>query len=281
MERAKDEDELKECIHDVTRIMMKEPSLIEIKEKIMIAGDTHGDLVVTKAIVKQFFDKGFHYLVFLGDYIDRHPPDTDSSIPNMNYLIFLKREFPEKIILLKGNHETNYAMPCYPYTFREEVENVYPGMHENYVELFKNMPLMVLSNKIFAAHGGILKGFNLHALKNTDKNDIYAIESLVWSDPVISKNFRGAGFPYSREDLQKFLAGVNANVFIKGHDYTTLGMAIYGGICLTIFSSRRYKGMGNGGMLLAEIEGNVKSIDDIEVEDYSTGEWKKYDIRVI
>jgi len=272
---------LEECLEDVKEIMEKEASLVEIDGKVMIAGDTHGDLKVTKAIVERFFEKEFDYLVFLGDYVDRAPSDVGSSLPNINYLLFLKRDFPKEIILLKGNHEANYAIPCYPYEFKKEVEDVYPGIHERYVEVFKNMPLMVLSNKVFASHGGILKGFGLEELKKVNKNDLHAIESLTWSDPDFSQIFRGIGFPYGREDVKEFLNDIGANLFIKGHDYSTNGMAIYGGLCLTIFSSRRYKNMGNGGVLIAEIEGEVENIKDAKVRDYSSGKWKDYVIEIV
>ncbi|RLF45725.1 MAG: hypothetical protein DRN17_01985 [Thermoplasmata archaeon] len=280
MERQ-DNHELEECLEDVREIMEKEPPLVEFNGKVMIAGDTHGDLKVTKAIAERFFEREFDYLVFLGDYIDRAPPDIGSSVPNINYLLFLKRDFPENIILLKGNHEANYAIPCYPYEFEKEVEKVYPGMHEKYVEVFKNMPLMVLSNKIFASHGGILKGFGLKKLREADKNDLHAIESLTWSDPDFSQIFRGIGIPYGRKDLEEFLDGIGASVLIKGHDYSTNGMAIYGGLCLTIFSSRRYKNTGKGGILIAEIESEAKSIKDIKVMDYSTGRWRDYTAEIV
>ena len=272
---------LEECLEDVKEIMEKEASLVEIDGKVMIAGDTHGDLKVTKAIAERFFEKEFDYLVFLGDYVDRAPSDVGSSLPNINYLLFLKRDFPKEIILLKGNHEANYAIPCYPYEFKKEVEDIYPGIHERYVEVFKNMPLMVLSNKVFASHGGILKGFGLEELKKVNKNDLHAIESLTWSDPDFSQIFRGIGFPYGREDVKEFLNDIGANLFIKGHDYSTNGMAIYGGLCLTIFSSRRYKNMGNGGVLIAEIEGEVENIKDAKVRDYSSGKWKDYVIEIV
>lgn len=269
------------CLDETKKIMEKEPSLVEIDGKIMVAGDTHGDLVVTKAIAKRFFEKEFDYLIFLGDYIDRAPADVGSSIFNINYLLFLKKDFPENIILLKGNHEANYAIPCHPYGFKKEVEDAYPGMHEKYVEVFREMPLMVLSNRVFAAHGGILKGHGIQMLREVDKDDLHAIESLTWSDPDVSQIFRGIGFPYSRKDVEEFLDGVKANLFIKGHDYSTNGMTIYGGKCLTIFSSRRYEKAGNGGVLVAEIENKVGSIKDVKVMDYSTGMWKDYAVGML
>jgi len=82
-------------------------------------GDTHGDFETTKAIVKKFLNNMDH-LVFLGDYIDRSPTKW-GSIYNITYLMLLKLLYPRKIILLKGNHECNYLIPCYPYEFEKEI----------------------------------------------------------------------------------------------------------------------------------------------------------------
>ena len=113
-------------------------------------------------------------------------------------------------------------------------------------------------------------------LRKVGKNDKMAIEALVWSDPVISFTFRGAGFPFNRDDLIEFLNGIKAEVFIKSHDYNTLGFSIYKDKCLTIFSSSMYKEMGNGGILVAKTEKSINSASDLILEDFSNGKWTKY-----
>ena len=272
-----DEKEIEECLERVNLILEKEKALVELKDNIAFVGDTHGDFETTKAIVKRFFD--VNHLVFLGDYIDRSPMKW-GSIYNITYLLLLKCRYPEKIILLKGNHECNYVIPCFPYEFEGELIQRFGSsdLHEKYAGVFSSMPLMVLTNNVFAAHGGILKEADLVQLRKTGKNDLGAIESLVWSDPVVSPTFRGAGNPFNEEDLTKFLDEIKARVFIRGHDYNTLGISIYGDRCLTIFSSRRYKEMGNKGILAARVENEVSRVKDLIVEYFSTGKWMKYEI---
>ncbi len=262
-----------ENIRKVTKIMSSEPAFLKLKGKIMVAGDTHGDVVVSKEIVKKFFDEKFDYLVFLGDYVDRAPPDVGSSLPNIDFLLEMKLEYPEKIFLLKGNHEANYAIPCFPHEFIYEAGERY----EYYVNAFKEMPLAGILNNVFVAHGGILQTGELDRL---DKNDVEAIEMLTWSDPAIANLYRGAGMPFNDKDLREFLEEIEAEAFIRGHDYNMNGMVVYEK-CLTIFSSRLYKDAGNKGILIAKICRNVNDVKDIEVEDFYSGEWKKYKIRNI
>jgi len=255
-------------LHRVREAISREPAILTLKGAILVAGDTHGDAVVSKAVVKKFFDEGLDHLVFLGDYIDRAPADMGSSLPNMDFLLEEKLRHPEGIFLLKGNHEAVYAIPCHPHEFREEAGEQY----EAYLDVFREMPLAAMLNNVFAAHGGIVKGKNLHEI---GKNDVDALEALTWSDPVVAEMYRGAGTPFDEEDLNEFLGRIGARAFIRGHDYNMNGVIVYHR-CLTIFSSRRYRNMGNGGILVAKIDGKIDHIDDIEIEEFRRGEWRHY-----
>lgn len=271
------ENEIEKCLDKIIPILKKEPTLIETEGKVGFIGDTHGDFETTKSVIKRFFD--LDHLVFLGDYIDR-APSLYGSIFNITFLLLLKYSFPEKIVLLKGNHECNYIIPCFPYEFEAEIIKRFGSskLHEKYVEVFSSMPLMDLTNNVFISHGGIIKEADLDYLRKIGKNDKNAIEALVWSEPVISQTFRGAGDPFNEKDLINFLDNINAKVFIRGHDYNTLGFSIYKDKCLTIFSSRIYQEMGNGGILVARAEKKVNKTSDLIIEDFSTGKWLKYKV---
>jgi hypothetical protein len=105
-----------------------------------------------------------------------------------------------------------------------------------------------------------------------------ALVSLVWSDPVIAHTNRGIGDPFDENELVSFLDAVHTNVLIRGHDYDTLGFSIYGDRCLTIFSSREYKDMGNGGILVACAEKEISHATELVVEDFSSGRWRRYQV---
>ncbi|MBC7081703.1 MAG: serine/threonine protein phosphatase [Thermoplasmatales archaeon] len=252
-------------------IMAEEPALLRLHDKIMVAGDTHGDVVVAREIVKRFYEEKFDFLVFLGDYVDRRPPDVSAS-ENIDFLLGEKCRNPDKIFLLKGNHEANYAIPCYPNDFEIEMGEKYG----EYVKVFREMPIAGLLNNVFVSHGGIIKGKEIERLS---KNDFDDIEALTWSDPEIANIYRGAGITYDENDLNDFLEKINARAFIRGHDYNLNGTIVYNK-CLTIFSSRLYKNEGNKGILIAKIYGDIEHIEEIEIEDFST-QWRKYKARKI
>ena len=74
--------------------------------KILALGDTHGrDL--WKEIVKT---ESFDVCVFMGDYFDSFDLDADTQIQNFKDIIAYKKQNPQSVILLTGNHELHYML---------------------------------------------------------------------------------------------------------------------------------------------------------------------------
>lgn len=69
--------------------------------KIIVIGDIHGR-TIWKDIVKQEFD----LCIFLGDYVDSHYGITaEEQEKNLLEILDFKENNPNKVILLRGNHE--------------------------------------------------------------------------------------------------------------------------------------------------------------------------------
>ena len=270
--------DIENMLRAVHPVFQEEPALLELDGSVVFVGDLHGDFPTAKAVLQRFLP--CDHVVFLGDYIDREPVRW-GSICTLVYLLALKCCFPRKIILLKGNHECQYLIPCWPYEFEEELVERFGSseLHQRFVEVFSMMPLMVRAHRVFAAHGGIVKGADVRVLQHLDKNEVAAVESLVWSDPACSLTYRGRGDHFDAQELHRFLEAVHAKVFVRGHDYTTLGFSIYDDQCLTIFSSQRYKEEGNGGILVAQVDHEVARVQDLCVEDFSSGQWLPYTVK--
>ena len=203
---------LDDVLDRVEKILENEDKLIQIpKGRVYILGDTHGNIDLTLHALKHLFpfDKDNHNqeshtvfdkIVFLGDFIDRGP----YSVENVNLLMSLKAEYPEKIILIRGNHETR-EINC-RFDFYEKVLHRYGiKTFERYNTIFSKLPLAILTwNNIFGVHGGIPEGlekiYQLNDLKDEiDPEDAITVQ-LLWNDPVekdgwFYNNFRGK---YSR-----------------------------------------------------------------------------------
>lgn len=265
-------DEIIKIFRETTEILKKDAPLVRFplsEGEAKFIGDTHGDFSTTKYIVREFLkDRENQYLIFLGDYIDREP-EPEGSFFNLLYLCLLKINFPEKVFLLKGNHEANYAVECFPYEFDQELVDIFGSygfkVHEEAVNVFREMPLMIQTqNGVIAAHGG----FPLRGQQVNDKSKKDLIIDILWADPAISPTFRGYGIPkFTEEELLNFLNSVNASCFIRGHDYNVGGKIIYSNRCITVFTSRRYA--LHAGITLAKVDLSKKIRDarDIVLED--------------
>jgi hypothetical protein len=78
--------------------------------KIVALGDTHGRDIWKKIVkVEEDFDK----FIFVGDYFDsREDIDASTQIKNFKEILTFKKENPDKVILIIGNHDFHYLKGC-------------------------------------------------------------------------------------------------------------------------------------------------------------------------
>ncbi|MEM1511357.1 MAG: metallophosphoesterase [Candidatus Jordarchaeales archaeon] len=242
------EGEVKELIHEASKAMEGEAPYLEAEgERVIFVGDTHGDLPSTIAAVKKFFSSKYDLLVFLGDYVDR----GSEQVGNMNYVLSLKLEYPDRVILLRGNHETPLANQYYG--FIEAVSRKYsPSLYEAYVSIFSLLPYACLLNEeILCLHGGIAKELErlsqLRILpREEDVSDPVAFQVL-WNDPQegirgFSPSPRGPGIYVFGEDVFTDFADRNGvEVMVRAHEAFPQGFKWYfKSRVLSLFSAANY-----------------------------------------
>ena len=73
--------------------------------KILVLGDIHGRTIWKDIIEKENPDK----IIFLGDYVSTHDNiSADQQLSNLNNILNYKEESSDKVILLRGNHDTQH-----------------------------------------------------------------------------------------------------------------------------------------------------------------------------
>lgn len=87
--------------------------------KVLIVGDVHGRSFWIEP-VKKTLEETDAKIVFLGDYVDGYPEEWDNkeedfnlgehTINVLNNIIDLKYKYPDRIILLIGNHDGGYCI---------------------------------------------------------------------------------------------------------------------------------------------------------------------------
>jgi predicted MPP superfamily phosphohydrolase len=77
-------------------------------KRILVISDLHGE-PYWKAVWQEF-PEDYYRIVFLSDYMDSDTRTTREIIENMKKIISFQKAYPEKVILLLGNHDVQYLI---------------------------------------------------------------------------------------------------------------------------------------------------------------------------
>jgi protein phosphatase len=241
-------EELEPYLAKSKEIFQSRGPLIEVgeKERVVVVGDTHTAVDVTAYVFSAYWGKA-DLIVFLGDYVDR----GETGVENLYLILGKMLQDPEKVIVLRGNHES--PMTNYYYGFYDEVSGSYgEEKYQDFVDLFSSMPYAALVNDFLMVHGGIardlrsveeIKSLPLH---DRDPSNQVALE-ILWNDPrdMISgfvPSARGPGIFYFGYDVtQDFLERNGLRGIIRGHEVADGFRSDMEGRVITVFSSRYHR----------------------------------------
>lgn len=217
----------------------------------IIASDIHGDLASLITILKRsrFIEMAKEdgaFLILLGDYSDRGPYSAEVYY----VLLRLKDEFPERVILLRGNHEGPEDLLASPHDLPYQLRNKFEGWRIAYRSLrtlFDHLYNAVWVKGLYLmVHGGIPSSTTsledlAYAHLRHPKEPL--LEELLWNDPVeidgLHPSPRGAGLLFGRDITRAVLGRVNARVLIRGHEPCYDGYKVdHEGKVLTVFSRK-------------------------------------------
>ena len=201
-----------------------------------IIGDIHGDLETLQKILMKLninlVKEGSLELVFLGDYVDRGSHQLECLL----VALLLKNDFPDNVILLRGNHEPPPHLIPIPHDFPQILKKTYgyvkgTEIYQDFMELFNNMPLVLhVRNSFIALHGGLptLKynsevTLTEYFLGSNESERVKLLEEILWNDPVDlnigrSPSPRGAGYLFGIPVTQWVLKRFKVRLIIRGHE---------------------------------------------------------------
>ena len=141
--------------------------------KIIVFGDIHGRTCWKDIVQKESFDK----VVFLGDYVSTHYDISEQDqIENLREILQFKRDNPNDVILLRGNHDMQHCgfgwAECSGYFI-----NVEKWMMENIEEFLTLTQWVYVEDNIIFSHAGISKTWY-------EKNQFASIESINKEEPT-------------------------------------------------------------------------------------------------
>ena len=254
------EREVFTVIDKVYPLIEKEESMLELEPPIYICGDIHGQFYDLLRVFEIFKYPPESKFLFLGDYVDR----GKNSLECILLLLCLKIKYPDKIFLLRGNHESADVNRTFGF-YDECKRKVSLKIYKKFCNLFNILPITALiSEKILCMHGGLSKDLtNINQLKlikrPTEIPDKGLLCDLVWSDPdnLVSKDFvenkeRGISVCFSKEVVEQFTKLNNLDLICRAHQVVEEGYEFFANMKLiTIFTAPNYMNIfdNNGGIL--------------------------------
>lgn len=148
-------------------------------------GDTHGTNK-WKKIVEE--NKDADKIVFLGDYFDSFDVPFSEQNTNFAEILILKREQPDKVVLLLGNHEYHY-MSAYSYDRYSGHQLHYAGkIEEVLTEAIKEglIQIAYLHDGYLFTHAGVTKTW-MEDNKLTNGGIVARINTEFSSNPQVFK----------------------------------------------------------------------------------------------
>ncbi|EPZ31162.1 Serine/threonine-protein phosphatase 2B catalytic subunit [Rozella allomycis CSF55] len=275
------EDQAIFIIQKGTDLLKKESNILDVDAPITVCGDIHGQFYDLMKLFEVGGTPGDTRYLFLGDYVDRGYFSIEEC---MLYLWSLKIHYPEKIYLLRGNHECRHLTDYF--TFKLECKHKYSEkVYEAAMDSCCALPLAAIMNKqFFCIHGGLSPELttledlrNLNRFKEPPTHGLMC--DILWSDPTedygqeksneyyTHNHVRGCSFFYSYQAVCNFLDKNNLLCMIRAHEAQDAGYRMYRKTkstgfpsVITIFSAPNYLDVYNNKAAIMKYENNVMNI---------------------
>lgn len=183
--------------------------------KILAIGDTHGRNIVIDIMRQYILDDTIDKIVLIGDYFDSFDIGGQQQIDNFKTIIDFKIAFPDKVIILIGNHDCHYMS-----FWQERYSGFQHGWQYSISHLLHtNLEIMqmcyIVDNIVFT-HAGVTKTWCTRILGNGDLIPSVLLETAIndqWHH-VPFKSFGFHGRDYSGDDVTQGPVWVRPNSLI-------------------------------------------------------------------
>lgn len=224
------ENEVKSLCDKAREILIDESNVQRVAAPVTICGDIHGQLYDLLELFKVGGDIPYTNYLFMGDFVDR----GYYSVETFLLLLSLKVRYPDRISLIRGNHESRQITQVYGF-YDECLKKYGTGNVWRYcTEIFDYLSLAaVVEDKILCVHGGLSPAINtLEQIRSLDRKQEVPHEGpmcdLMWSDPDeyvdgwgISP--RGAGFQFGGDVVASFNRINNIELIARAHQLVMEG----------------------------------------------------------
>ena len=212
-----------------------------------ICGDIHGQFYDLKELFKVGGDVPDTNYLFMGDFVDR----GFYSVETFLLLLALKVRYPDRITLIRGNHESRQITQVYG--FYDECLRKYGSVNvwRYCTEIFDYLSLSsTIEDKIFCVHGGLSPSINtLDQIRVIDRKQEVphdgAMCDLMWSDPEDIDGWglspRGAGYLFGGDVVHQFNSKNSIELIARAHQLVMEGYKhMFSDTLVTVWSAPNY-----------------------------------------
>jgi len=241
------EAEVKLLCEKAREILLEESNVQRVDAPVTICGDIHGQFYDLKELFQVGGDCPRTNYLFMGDFVDR----GFNSVETFLLLLALKVRYPDRITLIRGNHESRQITQVYG--FYDECLRKYGSVNvwRYCTEIFDYLSLSaVIEDKIFCVHGGLSPAINtLDQIRSIDRKQEVPHEGpmcdLLWSDPEEIDGWglspRGAGYLFGGDVVSGFNQANNIDLICRAHQLIMEGYKhMFNQTLVTVWSAPNY-----------------------------------------
>jgi len=223
------EPSLKKLCDRVKELLLEESNVQPVNTPVTICGDIHGQFYDLLQLFKTGGEIPSTSYIFMGDFVDR----GYHSLETFTYLLILKARYPDKITLLRGNHESRQITQVYG--FYDECQQKYANANawKYCTQVFDYLTLAALiDGKVLCVHGGLSPDVKtLDQIRTIPRNQEIPHEGpfcdLMWSDPEDIETWqvspRGAGYLFGSKVTSDFNRVNNLELICRAHQLVQEG----------------------------------------------------------
>ncbi|SCU78264.1 LADA_0A04742g1_1 [Lachancea dasiensis] len=228
-------------------LLMNEANVTHVDTPVTICGDIHGQLHDLLTLFDKSGGVEHNKYVFLGDFVDRGFYSLESFL----LLLCYKLRYPDRITMIRGNHETRQITKVYG--FYDEIVRKYGNSNvwRYCCEVFDYLALgAIINNRVFCVHGGLSPDVTtIQQIRAIDRKQEVPHEGamcdLLWSDPddveTWSLSPRGAGFLFGKNEVDQFLHTNDFELIARAHQLVMEGYKeMFAGGLVTVWSAPNY-----------------------------------------
>jgi len=241
------EAEVKSLCAKAREILVEESNVQRVDAPVTICGDIHGQFYDLKELFKVGGSVPDTNYLFMGDFVDR----GFYSVETFLLLLALKVRYPDRITLIRGNHESRQITQVYG--FYDECLRKYGSVNvwRYCTEIFDYLSLSsIVEDKIFCVHGGLSPSINtLDQIRVIDRKQEVphdgAMCDLMWSDPEDIDGWglspRGAGYLFGGDVVAQFSSTNGIELIARAHQLVMEGYKhMFNDTLVTVWSAPNY-----------------------------------------